>query len=62
MKVKVIQATKKGACRECGARNQPVTGIDVDSSSDILKKKVAGMTKIGDLFTLGRMELFITEE
>lgn len=62
MKVKVMQATKKGARRECGARNQPVTGNDVDSPPDILKKKVAGMRKMVDLFTLARMELFITEK
>lgn len=39
MKVKVMQVTKKGARRECGARNQPVTVNDVDSSPDILIKK-----------------------
>lgn len=62
VKAKVMQATKKGARRECRARNQPVTGNDVDSCPDILKKKGAGMRKMGDLFTLGRLELFVTEK
>lgn len=52
MKVKVLQATKKGARRVCEARGQPVTGNDVDSFPDVLKKKGAGMRKMEGLFLL----------
>lgn len=40
----------------------PVTVNDVDFSPDILMKKRAGMRKMADLFTLGRIELYITEK